>query len=269
MLHGLWSRLGSNQRPSPCRGAALPLRHETLWTVPESNRCIRPARAARYQLRQQPVPTSRRIQILTRRALPLMWGRLLPRGARKGRRRGAEVVFSPPSRRYVPLGGFEPPTVALGTAPLSPLSYRGNIFGIYNNRIVQQRRRESNPRTPGVKAPVPSHHSTAPCTRPPRKWPRKPGRYSPARYVHARRDSNPRRTALETVALPLSYGRMFRLTARMPCAPSRVRTDVSRVKAKSATNLHHRGQTKFLVRIAPTPRFELGTFPFGRGRSVR
>ncbi len=26
-----------------------------------------------------------------------------------------------------------------------------------------------------------------------------------------------------------------------PGAPSRVRTDVSRVKAKSATNLHHRG----------------------------
>lgn len=34
--------------------------HQSLWTVPESNRCLRPARTARYQLRQQPMATPRR-----------------------------------------------------------------------------------------------------------------------------------------------------------------------------------------------------------------
>lgn len=44
-----------------------------------------------------------------------------------------------------------------------------------------------------------------------------------------------------------------------PGAPSRVRTDVSRVKAKSATNLHHRGSV-FPVQ-GWCPRRELNSGP--------
>lgn len=41
---------------------------------------------------------------------------------------------------------------------------------------------------------------------------------------HVRRDSNPRVAALETAALPLSYGRIFQLTDWTPGASSRIRT---------------------------------------------
>lgn len=51
-----------------------------------------------------------------------------------------------------------------------------------------------------------------------------PGHRTVTGDVHAWRDSNPRVTVLETAALPLSYGRIFRFTARIPSAPSRDRT---------------------------------------------
>ena len=65
------------------------------------------------------------------------------------------------------------------------------------------------PAPPEVKTRVPSHHSTAPWTRP-RPSPRPLEPRQPSGVLRARQDSNLRVTALETVALPLSYGRLPR-----------------------------------------------------------
>lgn len=88
------------------------------------------------------------------------------------------------------------------------------------------------PAYPGLKARVPGHHSTAPSMRTqasPR--PLDESTIGAPQNVHARRDSNPRTPALETGALPLSYGRISRFTARAPgCTAERGRSHAVFVK---------------------------------------
>lgn len=88
------------------------------------------------------------------------------------------------------------------------------------------------PAYPGLKARVPCHHSAAPSMRTqasPR--PLDEGTIGAPQNLHARRDSNPRTPALETGALPLSYGRISRFTARAPsCTAARGSSHAAFVK---------------------------------------
>ena len=60
--------------------------------------------------------------------------------------------------------------------------------------------------------------------------------------LRARQDSNLRVTALETVALPLSYGRIPGLRTGNRCAPSRIRTCDPPIKSRWLwTRLSYRG----------------------------